>query len=473
MGNGQRVLMVIPNRSLFVTAWCYENVFRLIEEGYQVEILDLARCESRYLNRRAYWYLDSICERNDIRKIVKVKLIELGAEFLDEKTCIDNSLNQLAKSDEILFCEVFKSCYAKFVGTRDYDILEINRKVFDIDRESYAIVLNNLRNLLNLHSYNYVYTVNGRTFFDSCALQVAKEFNIPYRAIEKTSENWQFYSLQKVSTHSSLEVQEKVSLFWENWLKEEDSDQTNLIVSSYFKKISNEKNNPWMALQKLKPENLSNLSDTVVFFTSSDYEYSVHADPRDLNLEFRNQVEAFRALVEQCKKIGLKVAVRVHPQIGSITIENKLNDIWEKECTRVEARLFKANCGINSIAIARKAYANAIYVSNIGAEIIYHNLPLIILGRTSYSHLVPEICATDSKSLFQLLESHNAIPIGRIFPWAIYRQFGEVKMQYFTIKSASEVFYEKKWLNSKRPWVFRIIRFLAKFNSFRLNVLNK
>ena len=318
-----------------------------------------------------------------------------------------------------------------------------------------------------------MYTVNGRTFFDSCAIQVAKEYEIPYRAIEKTSENWQFYSLQRISTHSTLEVQEKVSIFWDRWLRKQTVDKTSLIVSEYFKKNSNEKSNPWMALQTLKPENISNLSKTAIFFTSSDYEYSVHADPRDMDLEFRNQIAAFRALAEQSKKIGLEVAVRVHPHIGSIIIEKRLNEIWEKECKRVGARLVEANCGINSMQLAKKAFTNVVYVSNIGAEMIYYNLPLIILGKTSYSHLVPEICATDSSSLFQLLKSRSVLSIDRIFPWVIYRQFGEVKLENFIIRSASEVFYEKKRLNEKRIWIFRSIRFLAKFKLHRIKVVEK
>jgi hypothetical protein len=473
MGNSQRVLIVIPNRSLFVTAWCYENAFRLIAEGFKVEILDLARYESRYLKTRAYWYLDSICERNDIRKIVKVKLVEIGVKFINEQSLIDMNLKNLEKNDEILFREVFKSCYAKLVGTRDYDLQEINETVFNMDRDSYAIILNNLRRFLKSNSYNYVYTVNGRTFFDSCAIQVAKEYEIPYRAIEKTSENWQFYSLQRISTHSTSEVQEKVSIFWERWLWKQSVDKTSLIVSEYFRKNSSEKSNPWMALQTLKPENISNLSKTAIFFTTSDYEYSVHADPRDIDLEFRNQTAAFRALAEQSKKIGLEVAVRVHPHIGSTIIEKKLNEIWGKECKRVGARLFEANCGINSMQLAKRAFTNAVYVSNIGAEMIYYNLPLIILGKTSYSHLVPEICATDSISLFQLLKSRSVLSIDRIFPWVIYRQFGEVKVENFIIRSASEVFYEKKRLNEKRIWIFRSIRFLAKFKLYKIKVVER
>ena len=470
MHNSQRVLMVIPNRSLFVTAWCYENAFRLIGQGYRVEILDLARYESRYLNKKSYWYLDSICERNDIRKIVKVKLIELGVEFISEKTVIDKNLKYLTKNDEFTFREVFKSSYAKFIGTRDYNLQEINSKVYNIDRESYAIVLNNLRNFLKQHSYNYIYTVNGRTFFDSCAILAAKENKIPFRAIERTSDNWQFYSLQEISTHSTKELQEKISVFWENWIKKDSFGRTIALVSDYFENISKEITNPWISLQKIPPENNSNLTDTVVFFTTSDYEYSVHADPRDLNLQFRNQIEAFRVLAEQSKRVGLKVAVRVHPHLGSVSIENKLNTIWEKECNRVDATLFKANCGINSIELARKTFMNAIYASNIGAEIIYHELPLIILGKTSYSHLVPEICATDSKTLFQLLKSRIVLSNDSIFPWAIYRQFGELKIEHFIINSASEVFYEKERLNEKRIWIFRLVRFFAQFKLFKLKV---
>jgi len=473
MDNSDRVLIVIPNRSLFVTAWCYENAFRLVAEGFKVEILDLARYESRYLSKSAYWYLDSICERNDIRKIVKVKLLEIGVKFINEDNFVDLNLKNLKKNDEVLFRAVFKSCYAKLVGTRDFDLQEINETVFNMDRNSYAIILNNLRRFLKTNSYNCVYTVNGRTFFDSCAIQVAKEYEIPYMAIEKTSENWQFYSLQRISTHSTLEVQEKISIFWKKWMQGQTIDKTSLIVSEYFKKNLNERSNPWMALQTLKPENISNLSKTAIFFTTSDYEYSVHADPRDIDLEFRNQIEAFRALAEQSKKIGLEVAVRVHPHIGSTIIEKKLNEIWEKECKRVGARLFEANCGINSIQLANRAFTNAVYVSNIGAEMIYYNLPLIILGKTSYSHLVPEICATDSSTLFQLLKSRSTLSIDKIFPWVIYRQFGEVKIENFIIQSASEVFYEKKRLNEKRIWVYRSIRFLAKFKLFRIKVLKK
>jgi hypothetical protein len=473
MGNSQRVLIVIPNRSLFVTAWCYENAFRLIAEGYRVEILDLARYESRYLNKGTYWYLDSICERNDIRKIVNSKLIELGVKFISEKTFIDKNLKYLAKSDEKIFKEVFKSCYAKFIGTRDYDLKEINTRVYKMDRESYAIVLNNLRKFLEQHSYDYVYTVNGRTFFDSCAILVAKEFKIPFRTIEKTSDNWQFYSLQEISTHSTKELQEKISFFWENWIKKESFGRAIEIVSDYFKNISTEKTNPWISLQKLPPENVSDLTDTVVFFTTSDYEYSVHADPRDLNIQFRNQIEAFRVLAEQSKRVGLKVAVRVHPHVGPVKIENKLNSIWGNECKRVEATLFKANCGINSIELARKTFMNAVYTSSIGAEIIYHRLPLIILGKSSYSHLVPEICAAESESLLRLLKSRLVLSFESIFPWAIYRQFGELKIKNFIVDSASEVFYEQVRLNEKRIWLLKLVRFLAQFKLYKLRVVQK
>ena len=125
----RKILITIPNRSKFVTAWCYENAFRLVSEGCEVHILDLAKFELRYSGNYFYWMYDQFLEKNDIRKILPRDLKKLGVKFLNPRRVISNKLfKSLSVTEVKFFDEVMRSCYAWRFGSSKISVKSINSK---------------------------------------------------------------------------------------------------------------------------------------------------------------------------------------------------------------------------------------------------------------------------------------------------------------------------------------------------------
>ena len=459
----KRILVVIPNRTAFVTAWCYELALEYASAGHEVFLLDLARYETRFRENSIYWITDRMQESNDIRDILMPILQNKeNLTLLDPRSIISNKfLKALTESENSVFEFVIRSMYARQFGSRRVGINNLNPKLVRRELKSYSIVLNSLRNHLANVNYDAIATVNGRGLFDSCAVTVAKEYQLKYYLVEKTSDNWDYYSVQQISTHSALEVQGKVDAHFEQYLAEHNLEETHKLAIEYYARPASQMRY-WLDLQSGDTDASASLSKSVIFFPSSDHEFSTHSDPADLTAPYKNQFEAFQDLASECEKLNLKVIVRVHPHPPGSVLQIQEDKIWKEVCEGVSAQFIGSSDRMNSLHLAKAAYLNVVYTSTFGAEIAFHELPLLVLGDTTYAHLLPNMYIRKLGQIEKALH-FPAIPDKKqITPWLIYRLYGEIKLKHFKIIEFDYVLFEGQRLNLPRRRVLLVIRFLAR-----------
>jgi len=460
--------VVVPNRATFVTAWCYEVAIKLKKESDFIYILDLARYETRYRTNRFYWLLDQVIEKNDIRKKLRKGLIERGAILLDEKQIIGRSISSpIRPDDEQNFQEVIRSMYAAHYGTSEITLQDLNPNLVQRERESYNLVLTKLRVLFAEQGFDEVYSVNGRGLFDSCVITAAKELGLPYGMNEKTSQNWNYYSIQNVSTHSPLELQRKIDSCWSSFVQQKPPEAASRIAESYFGSPTTTDQVRWESLQSSLLYTPSLVEGKVVFFPASDHEFSVHIGAENLLRPYKTQAEAFDYLKQACNQLGLKLIVRVHPHLVGSQLQIAEDRLWKKLCDGQNIELISSSSPVNSLKLAEKSHTNVTYSSSIGAKLAFHNLPLIVMGVTEYAHLMPENLSTSRDSLLALLRNPRAPESSSVFPWVVYMTSGETRLETFEMKDFNLVFHRGKLLNGKRTLFMCLIRSLAKFKFYR------
>jgi hypothetical protein len=458
----KRILIVVPNRTTFVTAWCFELAFEYASAGDSVFLLDLAHYETRYRENSIYWVADRVQESNDIRDIVKPILKnQENVTLLNPRSIVSKRFNKdLTESENSVFEFVIRSMYARKFGSRQIAIDDLSPSLIRRELNSYSIVLNSLRNHLVEVDYDAIVTVNGRGLFDSCAVTVAKENKLKYLLVEKTSDNWDYYSVQEISTHSALEVQGKVDSFFERYLKEHSLQEAQLRASEYYAKPAREQKY-WLDLQTGETDISANLSKSVIFFPSSDHEFSTHSDPADLTAPYKNQFEAFQDLAAECKKLKLQVIVRVHPHPPGSVLQIQEDKIWRAVCEGASAQFIGSSDPMNSLRLAKAAHLNIVYTSTFGAEIAFHELPLLVLGDTTYAHLLPGTYIRRIGKIEKALQSPVIPYRNQITPWLIYRLYGEIELKHFKIIEFDHVLFEGKRLNTPRRRILSCIQFLA------------
>jgi hypothetical protein len=412
-------------------------------------------------------------EKDDIRRRLRKSLIAGGVFLLDEREVIGRGISSpLGPGDELNFQEVIRSMYAAHYGTSEITVQNLNPKLVQRERESFNHILTKLRVLFAEQKFDEIYSVNGRGLFDSCVITAAKELGIPYGMIEKTSQNWNFYSIQNVSTHSPLELQSKIDSCWSSFLQQESAEAASLIAKSYFGSPTTTDQVRWESLQSSLLYTPGLVEGKVIFFPASDHEFSVHTGAENLLRPYKTQAEAFDYLKQACHQLGLKLIVRVHPHPLGSQLQIAEDQLWERLCNGQDIELISSSSLLNSLNLAEKSYVNVTYSSSIGVKIAFHQLPLIVMGVTEYAHLMPEHLSTSRESLLALLREPKAPESKFVFPWVVYMTSGERRLETFEMKDFNLVFYQRELLNSKRALITYLVRFLAMFKFSRTPIFS-
>lgn len=474
-----KILIVIPNRSKFVTAWSYENAFRLISEGNRVEILDLAKYELRYFGNYLYWFYDNnLLEKNDIRKIVVRDLKNVGVVFLKPNEILtDLKATILSDSDVSYFNAVIRSAYAWHYGSSKFDQDLLNKKLFDRERKNFAFILNNLRVFLRNEVYDHLYTINGRTQIDSCVVRCAQELNIDYSLIEKTSFNWRYYSVHRKAPQDIDELAEKISMNYKFMQESHSQCELDDMAEKYFTAgLGDFSKNFWENLHSRKLETHQDYSEHAVFYTSSDYEFAIEESIAHVKMSLTdesnyfqqannsfNQVNAFKTLVHECRKLQMKLLVRIHPHSKGSHLHETDGKLWEQICRENGVDFISSDDETDSIEIAKQSKVNIVFRSSIATKIVFLKLPCIILGKAEYNSLVPELCVSSKDELVRLLREPQIVSPSAVVPWALYMAFGEFKIKYFEFFSEHKILYGDLEINTKTKFGTILSNFIFKF----------
>ena len=453
-------LLVIPNKSDYAIAWCIDYALSRIESGESIGIMDLSDLQLRYrfFGRR-------ITER----ALSKKPMLGLVKHLIREEIFIQIKYETITASPvkkPLNFSQTLEdtivSAYAFDYGTSEIQISDIDQTTVAIESEIFETVYATVLQTLEELRPTKLVTVNGRFVVDSAALLAARTIGIPSLMLEKTSENFSYYSIHSVSTQSPREIYEIILRVWNQVIDRNQEDAAKEISRNFFTSYSNfSKISPTFEDEKFSKKLLSKAA---VIFPTSDHEFAIYNPTKIESLGSAGQLSTFAAAIRILRSFGISdVIVRTHPHPVGSKVGLVEDSIWRQFCLENEAHFIASTNSTDSYYLASNSYLNLVGSSTIGAEISHAGYPVIFTDDSSYGYFLPEFLATTEEELVELIGARpkNVDP-SRLDPWGYYMATGENRLKYIEMYGTDSFkAFGKIWAVPRKN-ISKIIFFVVK-----------
>ena len=437
-------IIVIPNRSNYVLAWCLEYAIYSRKQGFLVDIVDVSRLNARYLEKPNRWVIDSHSSKRRssrekyIKKICKEHGIVNLTNLINWRVGFESKvMNQKTRS---YFNVAVRSSYARWYGSSDILVDNIPPSLLAYEEMSFNLVHDEILVLLKRKQYSEITTVNGRFVPDAAAILAGIDMGIPYRMLEKMTEDWSHYVPFKVSAQS---LSERDQIIIEEW--------GNLAKGSIEKKVERARehlnfrsSNDWIWQNNTRLELPSEIDYTrpyVVFYLTSDYEFPVYGE--ETSAPAISQDDSVKETSRICKQLNLQLVVKGHPHPGELRLSEIEDRKWQKICDFLGVIYLKCDAGYSSLKLAGKSHCNIVYGSTLAIDFVVNNLPVVATGPTDYTTLIPEICAFEKEKLETLIQNPlKDIDPQRLYPWVFSCIEAGIPMNNFKISDDMKVSYK-------------------------------
>lgn len=459
-----KTLIVIPNRSNYVLAWCLEYALYLRQKGVEVDLLDVSKHNSRYIGSPSRWLIDnlSVSRKSSRGKFLADFCMEHGLRDLTntQEHAEVSEKNYLSKSENIYFETALRSNYSRWFGSSDIRVQDVPVDIRDLERVTFVRVLDLVISIARREKYDEIATVNGRFVPDAATVLAAMKSNTSYRVLEKMTEDWSHLVPFTISAQS---LRERDSIIQYEWLDEGKGDTNSKTqIATRYLDLRTSPEWFWESNSKsVLPESLDTSRKIVVFYLTSDYEFPVYGE--DIEQSLISQEDSVRIAAVCCEKMNMQLVVKGHPHPGEPRLSLIEDRKWSKICDSINVLYLKCDSGIRSMEIAGISHCNIVHGSTLAIDFIVNKLPVIATTPTDYTSLVPEICAFNSNDIQNLLNTPPiAIAAERLYPWAFASLRGGIPMKFFKIGDDMKVFYKSREIDRPSPLVIAIRKVFAK-----------
>jgi hypothetical protein len=307
-------------------------------------------------------------------------------------------------------------------GTIDLKFIQESKKKLSIVKKEIRksnLVYTLLHNF-NFSEYSKIITVNGRFTKSATVVRFCKENSINYGLLEGGGKSSSF-QLFETSPHSTKEIQDKINHLWGEALEPTRSE----IARKYFENlIINRQSAEHNYRSHMVVDKTPDFSDKkiCVFYASSEWEYFGLYEQVPEGY-FRNQTEAFRALLNCLDENIWDVYLRRHPSSHKSSKYDGEKVIWEEFKGKSNIHVIEPNSDTDSLALGYKADLIASFASTINIEFLARELRNVItLGPAPWNHLLPErYLPTEVKIKKFINSSPDEISLQKLLPWAYYQ----------------------------------------------------
>jgi hypothetical protein len=351
--------------------------------------------------------------KNDDIKIYRLKykfIHRLG----NQKKLLKASNSSIVDTD--IAAEAFNTIVEK-AQTLKVDI-KSNLKIISSEiyaRDEMKIALSKL----NPRNYSQIFTVNGRFTKNATVVTWAKKNKIKLNLIEFGSSKTKFEVFGDTPVSIST-FEEKVSSFWENSdPKSRETLAHNFLNELIQKKGASDLN--WRKFMKSGEVPYIGNKKICTYYTSTEAEYVGVGDPiPDGN--FKNQVEAFRALVNILDQREWHIYLRMHPNNPDTNSQGAEAFLWEEFKSNDHITIVKSDSSIDSLALGEKSNLIATYGSTIAMELVSRGIQNVItLGPALWNNLLPQHFLPNTSQLKNYILSNTpTIKVSQIYPWAYF-----------------------------------------------------
>jgi hypothetical protein len=462
--SGEIIIIAITAHYPFVIATCLEYANNCISEEKKVIIINLSWIMPHNLQRPISRHAINFSFKPAINTAVKKWCKSKNIAYFEVKN--ENRIDALnsiyiPEALKAVFERTIRSMFSKSFGTRNFNISDLPSDTIISHQKSFMKVLQYFERFFDKHNFvkvDKIVTVNGRFLLDSAVVQFCKLKGIKYSVLESVTSDWSNFEEFHTSAHVTSEIRNLLISQWERDLVLNPTKTRNLAIKHLEKRLSSD----WEWSSSSIGKKHTKLTDKqfIAYFPSSDWEFGVHDDYFEQQIDQITQEDTFKWAAEYCKLHNLDLVVRVHPHPKNSRLAEIENNIWQNYVIKYGGILIKSNETFSSHEIAKEAFVNIVHQSSIGAELIYLGLPTVITSPTIYSFLVPELEATSQDALnFKLNNIPSINTKEKILPWAYYLENGGVAFKYFRIIDNYSVLYNGRYFLKKRKWFQVIMKF--------------
>jgi hypothetical protein len=434
-------LVVLPNHIPNMVAWLLDYAAELAQTGLnKVLVLDLGWNQARYFQKKSSKLIDNISTlpftSRDLSRTTKklgLELIDLGKLNISSKTNED-----LQSESEIDVFEIaVRSSYSRYFGSSNIEISSLPAHIVESERAAFNSSIRILKELTAYYNINDITTANGRFTVDAAVLSFSQRNKIASRTLERSAKGLEAYLIFTKSSHSVSERQRLIDSYWSKY----DLTIRELSAKNWLKE-NFDKPSPWHKLQSEGSQSDFPEGSYWTYYPTSDWEFSPFQDEVKSG-DFQDQRDAFRNLCEFASDYGKKIIVRGHPHPDDLQAAAHEDEIWSKLCNQFGAHYFACNSSVNSLLLAQHADKNFTYESTISVECIWRNIPIILLGKTPYSHLIGDITALNRQELrLKIQQKPKAPQLKKLYPWALFQFAAGIGLQNFIVENYKRVFFQ-------------------------------
>ncbi len=434
------ILVVLPGLSSEWIIWCVERAIKLNRQGNGVTFLDLSEFNPIRYRRFIRKLIHRIRYRNCIHVMIKTILENLEITYIKPQQLRLRTSRVLTQNESAIFQSGLDAVYGQIIGRRILLESDLPIETVNLEKKLFVAAIDEVSKAIRASDIDEVITVNGRCLVDSAVVLTAEKFNKKVFRLEAgggTSLNHEIYS----SSPFDFDATHKIIL--DAW-NQAGENRSEIAIASLENKLTGYMgHDPYWSLSFKKEFILDTVVNPkiAVFFPTTDFEHPL-LDPLASRRTYDgDQIKAFKYFYNAATRHGYQVIVRAHPHPFDKTKELVEDRIWGDVCRETDIIFIPSESGIDSKSLMKVSLVNAVYQSSIAVESIYLSRPTIILGRTEFDNLVPELCAFEPQALNRLFES--GVPIidrSRLYPWAYYRTMGGQVPNFFSKRGDSFFF---------------------------------
>jgi hypothetical protein len=161
--------------------------------------------------------------------------------------------------------------------------------------------------------------------------------------------------------------------------------------------------------------------NSCVFFTSTEAEYAGVGDFVPAS-KYQNQVQAFRAIVEELPTDGWQIFLRRHPANPRNEVQDAEHLLWEEFRKYSNVSIIEPESPVDSIALGMSADLAVNYWSTIAIELVARGAQNVItMGPSPWQGLLPQRQIQSNFTLAETLEIINEkVAPEKILPLCFY-----------------------------------------------------
>jgi hypothetical protein len=212
------------------------------------------------------------------------------------------------------------------------------------------------------------------------------------------------------------------------------------------------------SIEILKPKK----KKLAAIFVGSGFEMApTEAEIKSTHLGSEQQKNIIRTFNKIAVENGFSVILRGHP--ASAGLENMYaaeDKEWAEFCNENSIIHLPSFSKVDSYKLMKESDINVVYASSAGVDSILLGANTLVLTNTDWSHLVPELCAFDEKSIRNRFTSYERIvDVKRIYPYAFYMECGGIKMEDVDYSTEGSLYFQGEEIGAPRvKFLERIFR---------------